>query len=91
MALRRLTRFSSLTLQSKFRPSVYKRWYLEEPHLEKSTSLEKSMEEQKEAIRVLTDISKELKDDLKTTKFIAELAFSLGFASFGYLVIISGA
>ena len=91
MSLRRLTRISFLAPHSLFRPFVHQRWYLEEPQLERPTNLEKSMEEQKEALRILTDISKELKDDLKTTKFIAELAFAMGFASFGFLVIVSGA
>jgi len=90
MSLRRLTRFSFLAT-STFRPYVQRRWYLEDSQPEKPTNLEKSLEEQKEVIRLLSDLSNELKSDLKTTKTIAELAFCMAFASAGFLLMISRA
>jgi len=64
---------------------------LEDSQPEKPTNLEKSLEEQKEVIRLLSDLSNELKSDLKTTKTIAELAFCMAFASAGFLLMISRA
>jgi hypothetical protein len=64
---------------------------LEDSQPEKPVNLEKSLDEQKEALRLLTDVSDELKSDLKTTKFIAELAFSMAFASCGFLLMFSRA
>ncbi len=91
MALRRLSRFSSLGFPPKFRPYVQRRWYLEDSQPEKPINLEKSLEEQKEALRLLIDDSTELKSDLKTTKFMAEIAFCMAFASGGFLLMISRA